>query len=160
MKNMDPLNDNVVQLLASSTDPMIALLWKDTANIVSMHAKDSADSAAAKFGAQRTRKGMFRTVGQLYKEQLTNLMKTLNQTQPHFVRCIIPNHEKKVCVVSYLLGFACCLNPMFGTGSLRLPVALVKGRQVAYFLKRLHTLSRAYTYSHTCMYMYPTLVHL
>ena len=96
MKNMDPLNDNVVQLLAASTDPMVALLWKDTANIVSMHAKDSADSAAAKFGAQRTRKGMFRTVGQLYKEQLANLMKTLNQTQPHFVRCIIPNHEKKV----------------------------------------------------------------
>ena len=97
MKNMDPLNDNVVQLLGASTDTMVATLWKDTANIVSMHAKDSADSAAAKFGAQRTRKGMFRTVGQLYKEQLTNLMKTLNQTQPHFVRCIIPNHEKKVC---------------------------------------------------------------
>ena len=96
MKNMDPLNDNLVQLLGASTDTMIATLWKDTANVVSMYSKDSADSAAAKFGAQRTRKGMFRTVGQLYKEQLTNLMKTLNQTQPHFVRCIIPNHEKKV----------------------------------------------------------------
>ncbi len=47
-------------------------------------------------GAARQRKGMFRTVGQLYKEQLTNLMTTLRQTQPHFVRCIIPNHEKRV----------------------------------------------------------------
>ena len=115
MKNMDPLNDNVVQLLAASTDPMVALLWKDTANIVSIHAKDSADSAAAKFGAQRTRKGMFRTVGQLYKEQLTNLMKTLNQTQPHFVRCIIPNHEKKVytymCTVN--CHAACVVNTYF-----------------------------------------------
>ena len=52
--------------------------------------------AKSAFGAQRTRKGMFRTVGQLYKEQLANLMNTLRQTQPHFVRCIIPNHEKRV----------------------------------------------------------------
>lgn len=47
-------------------------------------------------GAFKTRKGMFRTVGQLYKEQLGNLMATLRNTNPNFVRCIIPNHEKKV----------------------------------------------------------------
>lgn len=46
------------------------------------------------FGA-RTRKGMFRTVSQLYKEQLTKLMMTLRNTNPNFVRCIIPNHEKR-----------------------------------------------------------------
>ena len=47
------------------------------------------------FGS-RTRKGMFRTVGQLYKEQLSKLMATLRNTNPNFVRCIIPNHDKKV----------------------------------------------------------------
>ena len=36
MKNMDPLNDNVVQLLAASNDWFVATLWKDTANIVGM----------------------------------------------------------------------------------------------------------------------------
>lgn len=53
--------------------------------------------------ASKTKKGMFRTVGQLYKESLAKLMTTLHNTQPNFVRCIIPNHEKRVdehcCVV-------------------------------------------------------------
>ncbi len=48
-------------------------------------------------GASKTKKGMFRTVGQLYKESLAKLMTTLHNTQPNFVRCIIPNHEKRVC---------------------------------------------------------------
>ena len=48
---------------------------------------------------QRTKKGMFRTVGLLYKEQLSKLMSTLRNTNPNFVRCIIPNHEKRVSVL-------------------------------------------------------------
>ena len=72
MKNMDPLNDNVVQLLAGSTDAFVASLWKDTANIVSLTARGDDGAPATPstvFGAQQrsTRKGMFRTVGQLYK---------------------------------------------------------------------------------------------
>ena len=39
---------------------------------------------------------MFRTVSQLYKEQLTKLMSTLKNTNPNFVRCILPNQQKKV----------------------------------------------------------------
>lgn len=53
--------------------------------------------------ASKTKKGMFRTVGQLYKEQLTKLMTTLRNTSPNFVRCIIPNHEKRVSEHFYLL---------------------------------------------------------
>lgn len=44
----------------------------------------------------KSKKGMFRTVGQLYKSSLSKLMTTLHNTQPNFVRCIIPNHEKRV----------------------------------------------------------------
>jgi len=66
------------------------------AEIVGMGATVSASDASAAFGGRTTRKGMFRTVGQTYKEQLTRLMQTLNNTSPNFVRCIIPNHEKKV----------------------------------------------------------------
>lgn len=54
--------------------------------------------------ASKTKKGMFRTVGQLYKEQLGKLMTTLRNTTPNFVRCIIPNHEKRVRPPSWLLG--------------------------------------------------------
>jgi len=68
-----------------------------------MGATVSASDASAAFGGRSTRKGMFRTVGQTYKEQLTRLMQTLNNTNPNFVRCIIPNHEKKVSNVSEII---------------------------------------------------------
>ncbi|XP_041362309.1 myosin heavy chain, non-muscle-like isoform X2 [Gigantopelta aegis] len=90
LKNMDPLNENVVSLMQQSSDPFIVQIWKD-AEIVGMGAAAAVDTM---FGS-RTRKGMFRTVGQLYKEQLAKLMATLRNTNPNFVRCIIPNHEKK-----------------------------------------------------------------
>ena len=38
------------------------------------------------------------------QEQLTKLVDTLHMTQPHFVRCIIPNHEKKVSFIASLHG--------------------------------------------------------
>lgn len=90
MKNMDPLNENIVSLLQNSQDPYIVQIWKD-AEIVGMAQQAMGDS---QFGA-RTRKGMFRTVSQLYKEQLAKLMVTLRNTNPNFVRCIIPNHDKR-----------------------------------------------------------------
>lgn len=64
------------------------------------------------FGATyKTKKGMFRTVGQLYKESLTKLMATLRNTNPNFVRCIIPNHEKRVSDV-HLQDHLECLCPL------------------------------------------------
>ncbi|XP_069023009.1 myosin-9-like [Embiotoca jacksoni] len=93
MKNMDPLNECVATLLNQSTDKFIADLWRDMDRIVGLD--KVAGMSDSMHGAFKTRKGMFRTVGQLYKEQLGNLMATLRNTNPNFVRCIIPNHEKK-----------------------------------------------------------------
>ncbi|XP_049817618.1 myosin heavy chain, non-muscle isoform X2 [Aethina tumida] len=76
MKNMDPQNENVVSLLQGSQDPFVVHIWKDAESI-------------------GRAKGMMRTVSYLYKEQLNNLMVTLRNTNPNFVRCIIPNHEKR-----------------------------------------------------------------
>lgn len=94
MKNMDPLNDNIATLLHQSSDKFVSELWKDVDRIVGLD-QVAGMSDTALPGAFKTRKGMFRTVGQLYKEQLAKLMATLRNTNPNFVRCIIPNHEKK-----------------------------------------------------------------
>ncbi|XP_061079986.1 myosin-9-like isoform X1 [Conger conger] len=93
MKNMDPLNDNVATLLNQSSDKFVSELWKDVDRIVGLEKVVGMSESMP--GAFKTRKGMFRTVGQLYKEQLAKLMATLRNTNPNFVRCIIPNHEKK-----------------------------------------------------------------
>uniref|UniRef100_A0A8C3QX25 Myosin heavy chain 11 n=1 Tax=Cyanoderma ruficeps TaxID=181631 RepID=A0A8C3QX25_9PASS len=94
-KNMDPLNDNVTSLLNQSSDKFVADLWKDVDRIVGLDQMAKMSESSSLPSASKTKKGMFRTVGQLYKEQLTKLMTTLRNTNPNFVRCIIPNHEKR-----------------------------------------------------------------
>ncbi|XP_008290477.1 myosin-10 [Stegastes partitus] len=98
VKNMDPLNDNVASLLHQSSDHFVSELWKEVDRIVGLDQVSSGESSGpVTFGASglKTKKGMFRTVGQLYKESLTKLMATLRNTNPNFLRCIIPNHEKR-----------------------------------------------------------------
>ncbi|CAK6973510.1 myosin-10-like isoform X5 [Scomber scombrus] len=98
IKNMDPLNDNVASLLHQSSDHFVSELWKEVDRIVGLDQVSSGDnSGSIPFGAAglKTKKGMFRTVGQLYKESLAKLMATLRNTNPNFLRCIIPNHEKR-----------------------------------------------------------------
>ncbi|XP_051576348.1 myosin-10-like [Myxocyprinus asiaticus] len=97
VKNMDPLNDNIASLLHQSSDPFISELWREVERIVGLDQVSSGEgSGKVNFGAGlKTKKGMFRTVGQLYKESLAKLMATLRNTNPNFLRCIIPNHEKR-----------------------------------------------------------------
>ncbi|XP_058057230.1 myosin heavy chain, muscle isoform X6 [Anopheles bellator] len=90
-KNKDPLNDTVVDQFKKGTNALVVEIFAD-------HPGQSADPAAAKGG--RGKKGAgFATVSSSYKEQLNNLMTTLKSTQPHFVRCIIPNEMKTAGVV-------------------------------------------------------------
>lgn len=84
-KNKDPLNDNVTRLLAKSSNKHVAQLFADCADA------DDLEGAAR----NRVKRGLFRTVAQRHKEQLSTLMNQLHSTQPHFVRCILPNHKKK-----------------------------------------------------------------
>ncbi|GAB1215774.1 hypothetical protein ATERTT37_004971 [Aspergillus terreus] len=84
-KNKDPLNDNITRLLAASQEKHVANLFSDCGD-----PDDEAD-----YPKSRVKKGLFRTVAQRHKEQLSSLMSQLHSTHPHFVRCIIPNHKKR-----------------------------------------------------------------
>jgi len=85
-KNKDPLNENITRLLAASHDSHISSLFAE-------YAEDASE--AGNVIKSRVKKGLFRTVAQRHKEQLTSLMAQLHSTHPHFVRCIIPNHQKR-----------------------------------------------------------------
>ena len=84
-KNKDPLNDNITRLLATSKDKHIATLFSD-------YTDPDEEIGTSK---NRVKKGLFRTVAQRHKEQLSSLMRQLHSTHPHFVRCILPNHKKR-----------------------------------------------------------------
>ncbi|KRH94657.1 Myosin class II heavy chain [Pseudoloma neurophilia] len=58
----------------------------------------SGNEFVSKLVPKRTqfeKKGFFRTVAQKHKEQLAVLMNELQNTFPHFIRCILPNNMKR-----------------------------------------------------------------
>ena len=51
-----------------------------------------------------------KTVSSVYLVQLTSLMNTLHQTEPHFIRCIVPNTHKQPGGVRPPLIFVSIIN--------------------------------------------------
>merc|ERR1712024_196951 len=83
-KNKDPVNDTVVDILKRSSCELMVTLWMD-------HPGQSAPPDKEK----KKKKGGGKTVSSVYLVQLAELMATLNITEPHFIRCIVPNTHKK-----------------------------------------------------------------
>uniref|UniRef100_A0A8C8B8D6 Myosin heavy chain 7B n=1 Tax=Otus sunia TaxID=257818 RepID=A0A8C8B8D6_9STRI len=81
-KNKDPLNETVVSVFQKSQNKLLASLYENYVSSTS-GTKEKRKKAAS-----------FQTVSQLHKENLNKLMTNLRSTQPHFVRCIIPNETK------------------------------------------------------------------
>ncbi|KAJ1885820.1 class II myosin, partial [Coemansia sp. S17] len=100
-KNKDPLNENVTRLLGNSSEGFVAQLYADYADSDSGSSETTLGGGQSSSGGGRSRvvttlkRGAFRTVGQRHKDQLNMLMAQLHSTQPHFVRCILPNSEKR-----------------------------------------------------------------
>merc|ERR1719328_34722 len=84
-KNKDPVNDTVVDVLKRGSCELMKTVWAD-------HPGQSAPPETEK---KKKKKGGGKTVSSVYLVQLAELMGTLNITEPHFIRCIVPNTHKK-----------------------------------------------------------------
>merc|ERR1711910_27176 len=84
-KNKDPVNDTVVDILKKGSNDLMVLLWAD----------HPGQSAPPDEGKKKKKKGGAKTVSSVYLVQLGELMSTLHSTEPHFIRCIVPNTHKK-----------------------------------------------------------------
>merc|ERR1712168_82691 len=84
-KNKDPVNDTVVDVLKRGSNALMVHLWLD----------HPGQSAPPDEGKKKKKKGGAKTVSSVYLVQLADLMGTLHSTEPHFIRCIVPNTHKK-----------------------------------------------------------------
>merc|ERR1711981_1406418 len=85
-KNKDPVNDTVVDILKNGTRELMEVCWAD-------HLGQPLE--APKEEKKKKKKGGGKTVASVYLVQLGELMGTLHSTEPHFIRCIVPNTHKK-----------------------------------------------------------------
>merc|ERR1712242_384970 len=85
-KNKDPVNDTVVDVLKRASNELLVHLWAD----------HPGQSAPPEEGKKKKKKGGGgKTVSSVYLVQLSSLMTTLHSTEPHFIRCIVPNTHKQ-----------------------------------------------------------------
>merc|ERR1711876_85199 len=82
---MGPVNDTVVDVLKRGSCELMKTVWAD----------HPGQSAPPDEGKKKKKKGGGKTVSSVYLVQLAELMGTLNITEPHFIRCIVPNTHKK-----------------------------------------------------------------
>merc|ERR1719418_302748 len=91
-KNKDPVNDTVVDVLKRSSNQLLVHLWRD-------HPGQPLVAPEEEKGKKKKKGGGAKTVSSVYLVQLGELMSTLHATEPHFIRCIVPNTHKQPLVV-------------------------------------------------------------
>merc|ERR1719447_2372081 len=83
-KNKDPLNDTIVEMIKNGSNSLIIQCFADHPGQPTEAPKDQ-DRKKGKGG---------KTVSSYFKGQLDDLMTTLYKTEPHFIRCVVPNTHK------------------------------------------------------------------
>merc|ERR1719468_575091 len=87
-KNKDPVNDSVVEIFKSTSKcELLVHLWRDHPGQPTTTPKEE--------GKKKKKGGGGKTVSSVYLVSLGELMHTLHQCEPHFVRCLVPNTHKK-----------------------------------------------------------------
>merc|ERR1711962_275737 len=84
-KNKDPLNDTIVEMIKNGGNSLMIKCFAD-------HPGQPLE--APKDDGGRKKKGGGKTVSSYFKGQLDDLMTTLYKTEPHFIRCVVPNTHK------------------------------------------------------------------
>merc|ERR1712180_142118 len=84
-KNKDPLNDTIVEMIKNGANSLMIQCFAD-------HPGQPLE--APKDDGGRKKKGGGKTVSSYFKGQLDGLMTTLYKTEPHFIRCVVPNTHK------------------------------------------------------------------
>ena len=85
-KNKDPLNDTIVEMMKNGSNMLLIQCFAD-------HPGQPLE--APKDDGGRKKKGGGKTVSSYFKGQLDDLMTTLYKTEPHFIRCVVPNTHKQ-----------------------------------------------------------------
>merc|ERR1719410_2535838 len=85
-KNKDPVNDTVVDIMKNSSCKLLVQLWHD-------HPGQSSPPEEKK--GKKKKGGGSKTVSGVFLADVAALMTTLHSTEPHFVRCIVPNTHKQ-----------------------------------------------------------------
>merc|ERR1719510_72605 len=86
-KNKDPVNDTVVDVLKQGSCALLLHLWRD-------HPGQSNPPEEDKSKKKKKGSGP-KTVTSVYLVQLAELMNILHATEPHFIRCLVPNTHKQ-----------------------------------------------------------------
>merc|ERR1712106_599173 len=84
-KNKDPLNDTIVEMMKNGANSLIIQCFGDHPG-QPMEAPKDQERKKGKGG---------KTVSSYFKGQLDYLMSTLYKTEPHFIRCVVPNTHKQ-----------------------------------------------------------------
>merc|ERR1712157_425953 len=91
-KNKDPMNNSVIELLRKSSNMLMNAIWAEYKSPEEMQEEEKKNKGK---GGKKKKGAAFQTVSSLHRESLARLMTNLKATQPHFVRCIVPNEHKK-----------------------------------------------------------------
>merc|ERR1712238_21286 len=90
-KNADPVNDTVVDVLKQGSNTLMVYLWREHPGQSNPPEEDKTK--------KKKKGGSSKTVSSVYLVQLTELMSILHSTEPHFIRCIVPNTHKQPLMV-------------------------------------------------------------
>merc|ERR1712021_132629 len=90
-KNADPVNETVVDVLKQGSNALMVYLWRENPGQTNPPEEDKTK--------KKKKGGGGKTASSVYLVQLGELMSILHATEPHFIRCIVPNTHKQPLMV-------------------------------------------------------------